>query len=181
MRRYILTGAPGCGKTSLLNELRQRGHHVVEEAATAVIAEAHARGEDEPWRSLKFVERIAGVQRQRQLRAPPDGVTHQLFDRSPVCTLALSIWLGHAPPSVLSEELDRIAREAVYDRRVFHVHTLGSLERTAARRISYEESLDFEAAHLQAYLSRGYRLVDVPRASVAARADLVERHLAAWT
>jgi len=37
-RRYVLTGAPGSGKTALLGALRERGHAVVEEAATDVIA-----------------------------------------------------------------------------------------------------------------------------------------------
>lgn len=37
-RRYVLTGAPGAGKTMLLRALAERGHAVVEEAATDVIA-----------------------------------------------------------------------------------------------------------------------------------------------
>ena len=38
MKRYILTGTPGSGKTSLLHELKSQGYSVVEEAATDVIA-----------------------------------------------------------------------------------------------------------------------------------------------
>jgi predicted ATPase len=37
-RRYVLTGAPGSGKTSLLQALAARGWAVVHEAATDVIA-----------------------------------------------------------------------------------------------------------------------------------------------
>ncbi|MFG2472620.1 AAA family ATPase [Streptomyces canus] len=38
MRRYVLTGTPGAGKTSILQCLAEHGYEVVEEAATAVIA-----------------------------------------------------------------------------------------------------------------------------------------------
>ena len=44
MRRYILTGAPGSGKTSILRALGARGYSVVSEAATDVIADEQAHG-----------------------------------------------------------------------------------------------------------------------------------------
>lgn len=50
MRRYILTGAPGCGKTAILRQLELVGFGVVEEAATDVIALRQAQGVAEPWR-----------------------------------------------------------------------------------------------------------------------------------
>ena len=34
MKRYILTGTPGAGKTSIIQALALRGYCVVEEAAT---------------------------------------------------------------------------------------------------------------------------------------------------
>ena len=45
MKRYILTGTPGAGKTSILRMLAARGHSVVEEAATSLIALGQAGGE----------------------------------------------------------------------------------------------------------------------------------------
>jgi predicted ATPase len=38
MRRFIMTGAPGSGKTSILRALENLGYAVVEEAATDAIA-----------------------------------------------------------------------------------------------------------------------------------------------
>ncbi|MEU0486543.1 AAA family ATPase [Streptosporangium sp. NPDC006013] len=49
MKRYILTGTPGAGKTAILRWLECDGHTVVEEAATDVIALHQARGEPKPW------------------------------------------------------------------------------------------------------------------------------------
>jgi len=38
MKRYILTGTPGAGKTVLLRALELRGYVVIEESATDFIA-----------------------------------------------------------------------------------------------------------------------------------------------
>jgi len=65
-RRYVLTGAPGAGKTVLLHALAARGWPVVQEAATDVIAALQADGVDQPWTRDDFCDRIIALQRQRQ-------------------------------------------------------------------------------------------------------------------
>ena len=44
MKRFVITGAPGAGKTAIIRQLELDGFSVVEEAATDVIAASHARG-----------------------------------------------------------------------------------------------------------------------------------------
>jgi hypothetical protein len=44
MRRFIITGAPGAGKTAIIRQLELDGFSVVEEAATDVLAAARAQG-----------------------------------------------------------------------------------------------------------------------------------------
>ncbi|MEV0844509.1 AAA family ATPase [Streptomyces sp. NPDC049954] len=173
MRRYILTGTPGAGKTSILRGLAQLGHSTVEEAATTVIAQAQEHGEAEPWTRASFLDDIVAVQRRRQREAPvpADGV--QFFDRSPVCTHALAVYLKLPHSPALVSELDRIAREAVYERDVFFVRNLGFCEPSAARRISFRESLEFERVHEQSYRTFGYRLIDVPAGPLTRRTGAV--------
>lgn len=48
MRKFVLTGTPGSGKTTLLRWLDQFGEHVVEEAATDVIARQQQLGDLQP-------------------------------------------------------------------------------------------------------------------------------------
>jgi predicted ATPase len=175
MRRYVLTGAPGAGKTSVLHLLRERGWAVIDEAATDVIAEQQAAGLAEPWTVEGFTDAIAGRQRDRQLPPVPEGV--QVFDRSPFCTLALARYLGHRVGPGLAAEIDRATQERTYEPSVFLVRPLGFFTPTAARRIGYQESLDFEAVHEQVYLEYGFDLVEVPVGDVAQRADLIETYL----
>jgi predicted ATPase len=176
MPRFILTGAPGSGKTALLRLLEQAGHGVVEEAATDVIALEHALGVPEPSACAEFVDKIVALQRARQLGRPPCGAA-VFFDRSPVCTLALSRWLGRPVSALLAAELDRVAAGPVYERAVFFVRNQGFVTRTAARRMTFDDSLAFEKVHEQAYREYGFELIEVPAGPLADRAALVRREV----
>ena len=69
MKRFILTGTPGAGKTAILRQLERDGFAVVEEAATDIIALWQARGVAAPWTHPAFIDAIAALQSQRQVRA----------------------------------------------------------------------------------------------------------------
>lgn len=168
MPRYILTGAPGAGKTALLRLLERRGHAVVEEAATDVIALEQALGRPEPWTDPGFIDRIVALQKQRQSLAG-GGV----FDRSPICTWALGQFLGVPPSPALLAEMARIEAERIYEPQVLFIQNLGFVTPTAARRISYQDALRFEQVHLEAYRRFGYELVMIPPGDLETRADQV--------
>jgi len=57
------------------------------------------------------------------------------------------------------------------------VRPLGFIEPTAARRISYQESLAFEAVHEATYREHGFTLLDVPAGPVSQRVTILEAHL----
>lgn len=169
MKRYILTGAPGCGKTAILRLLEVAGYPVVEEAATDIIAMRHAQGVEEAWRQTSFIDDIVNLQRQRQVQAIDSSSMVQFFDRSPLCTYALSRWLGFPISTVLAAEIDRITAEQIYEPQVFFVENLGFCEPTAARRISFEDSLQFEKVHEEVYRDFGYECVRVAAGELSGR------------
>ncbi len=176
MIRYILTGTPGAGKTAVLRLLELGGATVVEEAATDVIALENARGHREPWHDRCFVDKIVRLQRQRQVLARVTEETAAIFfDRSPVCTLALSRYLSFAPSRLLEDEVERVVRDNVYAETVFFLRNQGSIQATAARQISFEDSLNFEQLHRQTYRDLGFKLAEVPAASVGDRVALVQQ------
>jgi predicted ATPase len=177
MKRYVLTGTPGAGKTALLRALEREGYAVVEEAATDVNALALSQGVAEPWRAAGFIGDIVDLQRRRQLRADgwPDPVV--IFDRSPICTWALCRYLELEPPTVLLEEIARIGREKTYERRVVFVDNLGHCAQTDIRRISFEDSLRFEAVHREAYRRFGFDCIRIAAAPMAERLSAVVKLL----
>ncbi|MBV8810766.1 MAG: AAA family ATPase [Acidobacteriaceae bacterium] len=174
MRRFIITGAPGAGKTAIIRQLELDGFSVVEEAATDVIAAGHAQGNAELWRDPSFIDAIAHLQRDRQTRAScqPDEV--QFHDRCVVCTAALALYLGHPFSPFLTSELERIKREAIYQSRVFFVRNLGFITPTDARRISFEETVRFEKIHEQTYRDFGFELVSIEPGSLVERVRVIK-------
>lgn len=174
MKRYILTGTPGAGKTAILRQLELDGFGVVEEAATDLIALWQARSIDQPWTEPWFIDALAALQAQRQIRVAnlPDPI--QFHDRSAICTAALAVYLGVSITQDLQTELDRVQRDAVYERRVFFIRNLGFVAPTAARRISHEDALRFEQIHEETYRNLGYEIFFIEPGRVEARAEAIK-------
>lgn len=175
-----MTGAPGAGKTSILRALADLGYAVVEEAATHVKAAALARGEAEPGADPLFIDRIVWLQRRRLAEPVRAGAPAQVHDRSPVCTLALTRWLGRPVTAALRDELAEITGAGTFDRRVFFVRPIGFCEPTPVRRISYEDSLAFERVHESEYLRLGFEIVDVPAGAVGERTAMIDACIRSW-
>lgn len=177
MRRYIFTGAPGAGKTTLLRYLEQSGCAIVEEAATDVIALEQQSGVLEPWTDPSFVEKILTLQKQRQNQPVPLPATVQLFDRAPLDTLALCRYLGYPVSDCLLQDIMETQEAGGYERTVFFIENLGYCEPTAARRITFEESLSFEKIHEETYREGGYECLKIPLLSVPERAQILLAHI----
>jgi predicted ATPase len=179
MKRYIITGTPGCGKTAIIRSLEVAGYLVVEEAATDIIALRQAQRIAEPWTHAPFIDDIINLQKQRQLRAADLASGVQFYDRSPLCTYALSVWLGSPISITLAGEMERISKEPIYQNQVFFIENLGFCQPTAARKISFEESLQFEKVHEETYLAFGYECIRVAPQQLAARVEQIKRYVSA--
>lgn len=172
MKRFVLTGAPGAGKTSIINALAAMGHDVVPEAATYIIAQEAAKGIAEPWLYPGFIDKIIALQARRQEESAGQDDDIQFFDRSPVCTFALAEYLGFPPSPALMNEMDRIEAEQIFVRRALFIENLGFVEKTAARQINFEDSLVFERIHRETYQRFGYDCFSIPAAPLAERVKL---------
>jgi predicted ATPase len=179
LRRFILTGTPGAGKTAILRQLERDSFGVVEEAATDVIALEQARGVDEPWTRPAFIDMVVDLQRERQLRAAEMHDEVQFHDRSAICTTALADHLGYPRSAALQRELDRIDQAKIYQRQVFFIRSLGFVTPSEARRISLEQALSFETTHERVYREFGYELISIPPGSLAERVATMERAVGA--
>lgn len=175
-KRFIFTGTPSSGKTSVILELEKLGHTVIHEAATDVISQEQAKGMEKPWEEPEFVDKITLMQKERQMNSTGN---IQFYDRSPFCTYALGKYLSHwkgiefTPSPVLLDEIDRCLKNGVFQNQIFFFENLGFIELTSARKISYEDALIFEQIHLGVYKEFGFDIMMVPRESVQGRCSFI--------
>ena len=155
-RRIIVTGAPGSGKTTTLDLVRDTDIEVVAEAASDVNLRMLDAGLV-PHLQPDFLERIVALQRARRTAATAE---RQLHDRSVYCTLALARHLGAPVPVALWSELE--ASAAWFESAVMFFQPLGFLTPTRVRRIGYADAQRFGQLHREVYLEYGFTIVDVP-------------------
>ena len=151
LTHFILTGAPGAGKTIALRQLEAMGHPVVEEAATDVIALAHAKGVAEPHLDPAFIDAIVTLQEQRRKRTaspPPVGEG----DPEGVGGAAASKASPGAPPSPASPVLPPTGEE----RRILQV-PMTFHDRSPICTLALAQYLGFRVSDV---LARALRTID---------------------
>lgn len=177
MKRYILTGAPGAGKTAVLRQLELDGFSVVEEAATDIIALWQAEGISEAWKRPEFIDAIVRLQQSRERKGAALADSVQFHDRSVVCTAALADYLQVPRSPSLERELLRVQTQCIFQRSVLFLRNLGFITNTEARRITYEETVRFEQIHEETYRELGFDLISIGPASVSDRVREIKRVL----
>ena len=76
---------------------------------------------------------------------------------------------------MLAGEVGRAVAEGGYETTAFFIRNQGFVAATAARRISFEDSIRFERIHEQAYRELGFRLVEVPAGPLEDRVALIRQ------
>lgn len=173
-RRVVITGGPGVGKTTLLEELGARGYTTVAESARAIIAERRAQGLSPRPAPAAFAREILRRDTEKY-RANPGDAAWVFFDRGAVEALGM---LHEAEPMAASE-LDRALGTHRFHSPVFILPPWPTIYTTDAER---DHSLGWvEHVHdrlVRWYRACGYELCEVPRLPVAARVDFVLETLA---
>lgn len=172
VKRYILTGTPGSGKTSIINILKNQHYSIIDESATDIIAQEQNKGHNRPWEQENFIDKIIHLQKQRQIEADTI-VPLQFYDRSPFCTYALARYLHIEPSETLLDEIERILKNKIYENKVFFIENLGFCTPTDARQISFEESLIFEQTHTEIYTQFGCECIKIPVLPLQKRVNLL--------
>jgi predicted ATPase len=130
IKRFIFTGTPSSGKTSVIMGLEKCGHVVIYETAAEVIALKHVKGiNKKPWEEPDFLDKMARMQKDRQMNAATFNMRRdllrrdlQFYERSPFYTYTRGKYLAHwkntdfTPSSVLLDEIDSCLQAGIYPR-----------------------------------------------------------------
>jgi predicted ATPase len=176
MNRFVvISGCSGGGKSTLLEELRRRGHAVVEEPGRRIVKEELAgKGAALPWVDLAAFARraLAMALDDRRSVAALDGWV--FFDRGLIDAAAALQRLTGEPALAPLKQTNR------YHRRVFLAPPWPEIYVMDSERRHGLDAAEVEYGQLlEAYPSLGYAVSILPKLGVAERADFVLKTLEA--
>ncbi|WP_412850553.1 AAA family ATPase [Chryseobacterium sp. PMSZPI] len=177
---YIMTGGPGAGKTSLLNELEKKGLITVPEEGRRIIKEQVDRNGDAlPWMnkekfaSLMFEASLVSYQKMVQMKEK-NGV---FFDRGILDTIGY-LRLESIP---VPTEMEIKAREMAYHKNVFILPPWKEIyENDSERKQTFEVAIATFECMNDIYREYGYHVIEVPKLTIEQRGgfilDMIEKN-----
>ncbi len=174
-RKYVLTGGPGSGKSSIILALEYRGEAVMREVAGDFINLQQAMGIPEPWKDPKFQDRIRNWQVTREMDADKIAKNGRVFlDRGVLDGLAYCQMDG---TSTAMRCADRIIKQTKPYGLIFVVENHGCCETTGTIRESRAEAMELETLQERNYWEAGYEPVRVPAGPLEERVGIILEHV----
>ncbi|MFC6101994.1 AAA family ATPase [Olivibacter domesticus] len=168
---FILTGGPGSGKTSLLEELKERGYTIVHETGRTVIQQQVAiNGDALPWKDTRlFAQQMLASDISNYLLH--DGATSIIiFDRG------IPDVLGYASLSEIDQVVPyrKQASQFLYNKYVFILPPWETIYvNDNERKQDFTVATKTHKVMYETYKKLGYHLIDLPKVSVSKRADIL--------
>lgn len=175
--RYIITGGPGVGKTTILKHLEKLGEAVVYEAATDIIKQETAEGKVAPWTDPRFEETIIALQEKRQMEAALTKAKRVFFDRTPIDTLTYRLMSKNKVTKELTNAVGNIMRERFYHETVFFIESLNFYKNDEVRHETQKEALEIQNKLKETYTLLGFKIISIPSDSVEERVKKMLSHI----
>ncbi|WMI64762.1 ATP-binding protein [Aestuariibaculum sp. YM273] len=174
-KRIVITGGPGTGKSSLINELIRRGHTCLEEISRQVILEAQKEGVDQLFLTnpLLFSELLLKGRQQQFEEANTHTSDTIFFDRGVHDVIAYMDFIGDTYPKHFVDACENLVYDTVFILKPWEAIYTSDNERYE----SFEQALQIHDHLLNTYSQYNYKLIDVPFDTIENRADYILRAL----
>lgn len=171
-QRVIVTGAPGTGKSTVLNLLELKGYLVIPEMARQLIAEEQALDSDRvPWKDHASFGIELFDRQVNQFDLARDGIT--FYDRGILDNLAYLRRDG-----LQNSELEEASRAYPYHPEIFLMPPWEDIYDTdEVRWEGLDLMLDIDRALREMYSEMGYTVLEVPKLSPPERVNYILEHL----
>lgn len=166
--KYVLTGAPCTGKTTIVNDFKKNGYQTVPEVASIFIEEELRKSNEPIWKTdiISFQKKL--ICKQMEFEAKIDFFKPTFLDRSIIDIIAYCKVFNTNPDSYFID----LAKTNRYS-KVFILDFLENYEITNVRSESLEKSKNIQAILIETYKEFGYELIKIPANSISNRVDLI--------
>jgi len=174
-KKIVITGGPGTGKSSLIDELKKRGHICFEEISRQVTLEARKNGVDQLFLTdpIVFSELLLNGRLKQFNEAKLCKTDHVFMDRGLPDVLA---YMDYAKTEY-SEWFNTVCNANLYD-QIFVLAPWQDIYKSDNERYeNFNQAIEIHDHLLQTYRRFGYQLIDVPFGSVTNRTDFILRAL----
>lgn len=172
MRRVVITGGPATGKTSLIDNLKQKGHATFHEVAREVIKDQLVlKTQSVPWDDVTSFSRLVLKEQVEHFSAANSPIT--FFDRGIPDIIG---YLNHGNKA-LFEELKTTSQQLRYS-NIFILPPWEDIYATDnERRESFDDAVKLFNEIKSAYSTLNYQPILVPKISIEDRIKFILDHL----
>ncbi|WP_298904667.1 ATP-binding protein [uncultured Psychroserpens sp.] len=170
-RKIVITGGPGTGKSSIINELISRNHICFEEVSRQVTLDARREGIEQLFltKPLLFSELLLKARTQQFLDAETIEKELIFLDRGLPDVLAYMDYVKSDYPKYFTETCEAHVYDKVFVLAPWQEIFVSDSERYE----NFDQAIEIHHALLDTYQRFGYELIDVPFASIEQRADFI--------
>jgi len=175
MPTYIITGAPGTGKTSLINELNTRGYIGLEEVPRKLLKDKVAEKMGiSPFKNLKEFANLVFDKMFEQVRSIPDNDKIYFLDRGLPDVFA---YLQNSNIPIPNKYYTQL-KMCKFNKLVFVCTPWENIYiNDPERPYPFDETVELHKQLVLIYEKLNFNIVELPKGSLPQRADFIELKL----
>jgi predicted ATPase len=168
-KKIVITGGPGTGKTSIINELIFRGYSCIEEISRQITLNARAQGIEQLFltKPLLFSELLLNGREAQFNKAATLSKDLIFFDRGIPDILAYLDYSGDKYPQLFNDSCKNNPYDKVFILAPWQEIYISDNERYE----DFNQAIEIHHQLVNTYKKYDYELVDVPFNSVKERTD----------
>lgn len=172
IKRIVLTGAPGTGKTSIIEQLERRFTCHKEISREIISQQISINGNITPWDNLEAFSDCVIDKREKQFKSCTKGL--HFFDRSIIDSIAY-LEYGNLK---LKSKWKKQALSNRYYKNVFITPPWKEIYRNdSERKETFEQATQIHKALINTYKNYNYNLIEVPCSSIPERVQFIIKHI----
>ncbi|MEM6515000.1 MAG: ATP-binding protein [Bacteroidota bacterium] len=173
--RIVITGGPGTGKSSVINELRNRNYTCYEEVSRQVTLDAQKKGIEQLFltKPLLFSELILKAREEHFQKAKQDNKQPVFYDRGLPDVLAYMDYIKSNYPKNFEEVCEYNRYNKVYILPPWEAIYVSDNERYE----NFSQALNIHEHLVKTYQRFNYELISVPFGDVSERTDFILKNL----